>query len=140
RAHAAGALFILDEIVTGFRYALGGAQELFGIRPDLACFGKGMANGFPLAAVVGSADAMRAFERVFFSMTYSGEAVSLAAALATLKLLREERVVERLAALGTALRRGLPARGAPAESDVALLGNPPRSALQFASHELRGLW
>ena len=84
-AHSRGALFVLDEIVTGFRYALGGAQERYGIRPDLACFGKGMANGFPLAAVVGSADAMRAFERIFFSMTYSGETVSLAAALATLK-------------------------------------------------------
>jgi glutamate-1-semialdehyde 2,1-aminomutase/spore coat polysaccharide biosynthesis protein SpsF len=139
-AHEAGALFILDEIVTGFRYALGGAQERFGIRPDLACFGKGMANGFPLAAVVGSADAMRAFERVFFSMTYSGEAVSLAAALATLKLLREEPVIERLWALGRELRRGLADLVAAADFEVELLGNPPRSAFQFGSPELRGLW
>ncbi len=138
--HDAGALFILDEIVTGFRYALGGAQERFGIRPDLACFGKGMANGFPLAAVVGSADAMRAFERVFFSMTYSGEAVSLAAALATLKLLRDEPVIERLWALGTEVRRGLADLVAAADFEVMLLGNPPRSALQFSSQELRGLW
>ena len=139
-AHDAGALFILDEIVTGFRYALGGAQERYGIRPDLACFGKGMANGFPLAAVVGSAEAMRAFERVFFSMTYSGETVSLAAALATLKLLREEPVIERLWAVGTELRRGLADLVAAAEFEVELLGNPPRSALQFGSPELRGLW
>src|SRR6185503_19590199 len=117
RAHSCGALFVLDEIVTGFRYALGGAQERYGIRPDLACFGKGMANGFPLAAVVGTADAMRAFERIFFSMTYSGETVSLAAALATLKLLQEEPVIERLWALGTELRRGLADLVAAAEFD-----------------------
>jgi glutamate-1-semialdehyde aminotransferase len=139
-AHSCGALFVLDEIVTGFRYALGGAQERYGIRPDLACFGKGMANGFPLAAVVGSADAMRAFERIFFSMTYSGETVSLAAALATLNLLRSEPVIERLWALGTELRRGLADLVAGAEFEVELLGNPPRSALQFGSPELRGLW
>ncbi len=139
-AHERGALFVLDEVVTGFRYALGGAQERYGVMPDLACLGKGMANGFPLAAVVGSAEAMQAFERIFFSMTYSGETVSLAAAGATLAILRSEPVVERLWALGAELRRGLADLVAAAPFDVELLGNPPRSALQFGAPELRGLW
>lgn len=139
-AHRRGALFVLDEIVTGFRYALGGAQERYGVLPDLACFGKGMANGFPLAAVVGSADAMRAFEHVFFSMTYSGETVSLAAAAATLRMLRTEPVIERLWATGTVLREGLAELVADVPFDVRLEGNPPRSALVFGSDDLRGLW
>jgi glutamate-1-semialdehyde aminotransferase len=135
-----GALFVLDEIVTGFRYALGGAQERYGVVPDLACFGKGMANGFPLAAVVGSADAMRVFERIFFSMTYSGETVSLAAALATLRVLREEPVIERIWETGAAVRRGLADLIAGAPFDVRLDGNPPRSSLAFPSQELRGIF
>jgi len=139
-AHDAGALFILDEIVTGFRYALGGAQERYGVVPDLACFGKGMANGFPLAAVVGRADAMQVFERIFFSMTYSGETVSLAAALATLRMLRAEPVVERIWDTGAALRRGLAELIAGSGLDVRLEGNPPRSVLAFAGQEPRGLF
>jgi glutamate-1-semialdehyde 2,1-aminomutase/spore coat polysaccharide biosynthesis protein SpsF len=139
-AHSCGALFVLDEIVTGFRYALGGAQERYGIRPDLACFGKGMANGFPLAAVVGSADAMRVFEEIFFSMTYSGETVSLAAALATLRMLRDEPVIDRIWETGAALRRGLADLIAAAPFGVRLDGNPPRSSLAFESPELRGIF
>jgi glutamate-1-semialdehyde aminotransferase len=139
-AHSHGALFVLDEIVTGFRYALGGAQERYGIVPDLACFGKGMANGFPLAAVVGSADAMQVFERIFFSMTYSGETVSLAAALATLRMLRSEPVVETIWQTGAELRRGLADLIAGAPFAVRLEGNPPRSSLAFPAPELRGIF
>lgn len=95
-AHKHGALFVLDEIITGFRFAAGGAQELFGVMPDIACFGKGLANGYPLAAVVGRADVMREMEDVFFSFTAGGEAVSLAAAKATLLKIRREPVIESL--------------------------------------------
>lgn len=63
--HQAGALLIFDETITGFRFAKGGAQELFGITPDLSTFGKGMANGFPLSAVVGRRDVMLEMEEVF---------------------------------------------------------------------------
>ena len=62
--HAEGALLIFDEIITGFRYALGGAQELFGVVPDLAALGKGLGNGMPISAVVGRADVMREMEEV----------------------------------------------------------------------------
>ena len=138
--HRHGAVYILDEIVTGFRYALGGAQELYGIRPDLACYGKGMANGYPLSAVVGTAAAMEAFEEIFFSMTYSGETVSLAAALATLDVIESEPVIEHIWTRGTQLRRGLQRLVDQASFDVTLLGNPPRSALSFGDGDLRALF
>ena len=76
------ALLIFDEVITGFRLALGGAQEYFGVTPDLACFGKAMANGYPIAAVVGKREVMELFDEVFFSFTFGGEALSLAATAA----------------------------------------------------------
>jgi glutamate-1-semialdehyde 2,1-aminomutase/spore coat polysaccharide biosynthesis protein SpsF len=72
--HKNGAILIFDEIVTGFRYAAGGAQEYFGVTPDLAAFGKAMGNGMPIAAVVGRADLMSQMEEIFFSSTFGGEA------------------------------------------------------------------
>jgi glutamate-1-semialdehyde 2,1-aminomutase/spore coat polysaccharide biosynthesis protein SpsF len=145
-AHAHGALFILDEVVTGFRYALGGAQELFGIKPDLACLGKAMSNGFPLSAVVGSAEAMRAFESIFFSTTFGGEAVSLAASLATIDTIQSEPVIEHIWERGAQLRTGIDQMSSGASFGVTMSGNPPRSTLTFSdqtgdpSTVLRGLF
>lgn len=99
----AGALLIFDETITGFRFHNGGAQALFGVTPDLSCFGKGLANGFPLSAVVGRADVMAQMEEVFFSFTMGGETLSLAAAKATLNKLRAEPVVDHLTSLGRRL-------------------------------------
>ncbi len=99
-AHRHGALLIFDETITGFRFANGGAQALFGVTPDLATFGKGLANGYPVSAVAGRADVMKQMEEVFFSFTFGGEALSLAAAKATLLKLRREPVVERIASCG----------------------------------------
>ncbi|HEV7928643.1 MAG TPA: aminotransferase class III-fold pyridoxal phosphate-dependent enzyme, partial [Nitrosospira sp.] len=95
-----GALLIFDETITGFRYATGGAQEYFGITPDLATFGKGLANGYPLSAVAGRADVMCLLEEVFFSFTFGGETLSLAAAVATMKKLQTEPVIATLASQG----------------------------------------
>jgi glutamate-1-semialdehyde 2,1-aminomutase/spore coat polysaccharide biosynthesis protein SpsF len=102
-AHQHGAILVFDEIITGFRFALGGAQAYFGVTPDLACFGKAMGNGMPISAVVGRTDIMREMEDVFFSGTFGGEALSLAAAIATLDKMRRESVVERLWATGRAM-------------------------------------
>ena len=80
-----GALLIFDEMWTGFRLALGGAQQYFGVTPDLACYSKAIANGMPLAVLTGRAEVMRLLhEEVFFFSTFGGEALSLAAAMATL--------------------------------------------------------
>lgn len=95
-AHANGALLVFDETITGFRYANGGAQQLFGVTPDLATFGKGLANGYPVSAVAGRADVMRLMEEIFFSFTFGGETLSLAAALATLQKLEREPVIDTL--------------------------------------------
>jgi glutamate-1-semialdehyde 2,1-aminomutase len=106
-AHAHGALLVFDETITGFRYANGGAQHLFGVTPDLASFGKGLANGYPVSAVAGRADVMQLMEEIFFSFTFGGETLSLAAARVTLQRLKREDVCARLAAKGEALQRGL---------------------------------
>ena len=91
-----GALLVFDETVTGFRYALGGAQQEFGVTPDLATFGKGMANGYPLSALVGKTEYMDVVENIFFSGTFGGETLSLAAAKAALTKLRKEPVLQTI--------------------------------------------
>lgn len=108
-AHAHGALLVFDETITGFRYANGGAQEYFGVTPDLACFGKGLGNGFPISAVTGRADIMMLMEEVFFSFTFGGETLSLAAAKATLDVLATEPVTRHLADRGQEILDGLAA-------------------------------
>jgi len=103
-AHHHGSLFIFDEIVTGFRMDLKGAQHYFGVIPDLACFGKAMANGYPISAVVGRKDVMEEFDRSFFSFTFGGETVSLAAAMATIDVMINENVISHIWILGRKLK------------------------------------
>ena len=80
-----GIVLIFDETITGFRFSSGGAQELFAVTPDLSTFGKGIANGFPLSAVVGKRKIMKEMEEIFFSGTFGGELLSLAAAKVVLE-------------------------------------------------------
>ncbi len=101
-----GALLVFDEIITGFRYALGGAQELFGVIPDLAAFGKAMGNGMPISTVVGRADVMDEMEQVFYSGTFGGETLSLAASIAVIDKMRREPVIETLWRTGADLATG----------------------------------
>lgn len=108
-AHGAGALLVFDETITGFRYANGGAQERFGVTPDLATFGKGMANGYPVSAIAGRADVMKLMEEIFFSFTFGGETLSLAAALATMNKLQREPVVATMRSRGQKIIDGLQA-------------------------------
>jgi glutamate-1-semialdehyde aminotransferase len=96
-----GALLIFDEVVSGFRVALGGAQELFNVTPDLAAVGKGLGNGVSVSAIVGRADVMKLIdEDVFISTTFGGEATALAGALATLDLLEKPATFKHIRALG----------------------------------------
>jgi glutamate-1-semialdehyde aminotransferase len=100
-------LLVFDEMWTGFRFALGGAQERFGVQADLACYSKAIANGMPLAVLAGRSDVMRLCEKdVFFFTTFGGEALSLAAARATIHELRARSVPDYLARQGRVLRDG----------------------------------
>jgi len=106
RAHAAGAVVVFDEIITGFRLAPGGAQERYGVQADLVAFGKALGNGMPISAIVGRADLMDRLTDVFFSGTHGGEALSLAAANAVLDRL-DATAYETLYAQGERLRAGI---------------------------------
>lgn len=101
--HKAGAVLIFDEIITGFRFSRGGAQEQFKVIPDLATLGKGIANGFPLAAVVGKKEIMLEMEKVFISGTFGGELLSLAASKVVLQRHINEDVCGDLAEKGNKL-------------------------------------
>tara|TARA_B100000795_G_scaffold137028_1_gene102334 strand:- start:192 stop:1466 length:1275 start_codon:yes stop_codon:yes gene_type:complete len=101
--HKNNALLIFDETFTGFRYSLGGAQEFFNVIPDLATFGKGMGNGFPLSAIVGSNKIMQKVEDIFFSATFGGETLSLAAASAVISKYKKKHVVKHLYEIGAYL-------------------------------------
>ena len=83
-------ILIFDEIVTGFRFDRGGYQKLAGVTPDLACFSKAMGNGMPISALVGKKEYMRKSQKIFYSLTFGGEALSLAAAKSTLKVIDKE--------------------------------------------------
>jgi glutamate-1-semialdehyde 2,1-aminomutase len=129
-----GALLILDEMVTGFRWHIGGAQELYGIVPDLSCFGKALANGFSVSALAGRREVMRLgglehsdLPRVFLlSTTHGAETHALAAAIATMKIYQKEPVIERLHHQGTRLKTGMDQaiRHHGLESFVRVLGRP----------------
>ena len=103
-SHKAGALVIFDEIVSGFRIATGGGQERYGVKPDLATFGKGMANGMPLSAVCGRGEVMKKFEEAFFSTTFGGETLSLAAAKATIGEFQKHGVSKHMWGVGEMLK------------------------------------
>jgi glutamate-1-semialdehyde aminotransferase/spore coat polysaccharide biosynthesis protein SpsF (cytidylyltransferase family) len=105
-AHRHGALLVFDEIVNGFRLAIGGAQEYFGITPDLACFGKAMGNGFPISAIVGRRDVMELIDEVFFSFTFGGETTSLAAAKAVIEKMTSQPVIDHLWEQGQRIKDG----------------------------------
>lgn len=108
RTEEYGALFILDEVKTGFRVANGGAQELYGIRPDLATYAKALGNGYPIAAFGGRAEIMSIIGHgVSQGGTYTNNKPGVAAAYATLKLLREKPILQTIAARGWRLMNGL---------------------------------
>jgi glutamate-1-semialdehyde 2,1-aminomutase len=107
-----GALLIFDEVITGFRHALGGYQSICQVTPDLATFAKAIANGYPMAVLAGKRHLLEQFNttatgNVTFAGTYNGGAPAMAAALATIETLEREPVHEHLFALGDRMRLGL---------------------------------
>lgn len=102
-----GSVLIFDEVVTGFRFDIGGAQKLFNVTPDLTALGKGIANGHPLSAVAGKREIMNEMENIFFSGTFGGELLSLASAKATIQLYKKIDVCAELNFIGSTLATGL---------------------------------
>ncbi len=134
-----GIVLVFDEIVTGFRLAWGGAQERYGAIPDLACYGKAMAGGYPLSAVVGKKELLELADPghkargkyCFLSGTLTGNPVACAAGLAALGVLRQRGVYERLHALGQRLAEGLRQAGVRADVPLQVLGDGPVLQVYF---------
>jgi len=131
-AHRHGSLLIFDEVITGFRLAPGGAQEYFGVTPDLSAFGKAIANGYPLAAVTGRAEVMEQIaSTVFVSSTFGGDTVSLGAARATLQRIRGGGVIEHLWREGARLMDGFNALADEHGVPARMIGLAPRRIISF---------
>lgn len=140
-----GIVLIFDEVKTGFRIAPGGAQERYGVIPDLATFAKSMGNGYPVACFAGSTEVMNIIgpEKVVHGGTYSGNPVSLAAVDATLDILRGDSVYGKLESFGRRLIRGIQEVGEESRVDLMVNGMPEMFQLLFTSqhevHEYRDL-
>lgn len=127
-----GALLVFDEVVTGFRLALGGAQDVYGVTPDLAALAKAMGGGLPLAAVAGRRDLIeltvprsdRNERAVYMGNTLNGNPLSCAAGLAALEVLEEEGGPEKIAAAGSALATGFREAAARLGIPFQVLGPP----------------
>lgn len=126
-----GALLIFDEVVTGFRWGLGGAQEYYGVTPDLCCLGKSIANGMPLSAIAGKKEYMSELDHAFFSMTFGGECLSLAAGIATLQELKRKDY-SHIWKLGNLLDVGIKKAAADLGLDINFAGSAPRHNLTFS--------
>ncbi len=128
-----GALLVLDEVLTGFRLAPGGAQEYYGVQADLAGYAKALANGFPLSAYCGKREYMEMLNTFKITTTYAGETLSMAAAIATLDIMKREKVHEHIWAMGKRLMDGFNAMAADLGIAGRAAGLPPASWLRFES-------
>ena len=130
-------VLIFDELFTGFRWGMGGAQEYFDVTPDLACFGKAIANGMPVSCVCGSKEHMDQFDKVFYSGTYLAETLSLAAVIATLEKLKSHRVHDHIKKLGQYMIDKFTAlvQKHDIEDVVSIIGYPFKSVINLADGE-----
>lgn len=126
-----GAVLVFDEIVTGFRIARAGVQEYFSVTPDMAVYAKGMANGMPLSAYVGSRELMAVFEKAVVSSTYGGETLSLAAAKATIDTYLQQPVIEHFWQQGRRLWAAVNAICQKRSLPVSVQGFAPCPAWRF---------
>jgi glutamate-1-semialdehyde 2,1-aminomutase len=120
-----GIVLVFDEMLTGFRFAPGGAQEYFGVTPDLASFGKALANGFPLSAIAGQREILELMPTIFFSGTFGGETLSLAAAKVVLDRMATGEPTEQLADIGGRLIEKVEATRPTASKEFLTFGGHP---------------
>jgi glutamate-1-semialdehyde aminotransferase len=124
-----GTVLIFDEVITGFRFSLGGAQELLKTQADLVVHGKGIANGMPLAAITGKYQYMEKFNDVFYSSTYFGETSSLVAAREVINEMQEKPVIEQSWKLGEKIMNEFNRISDEIEIKIKMEGLPVRSLI-----------
>lgn len=135
-AHKHGALFILDEMRSGFRLALGGAQEYFNIQADLATFSKSMSNGYPISAIVGKADVLKGVSKTKMTATYFGSSAEMVAALATITILQNSDSIEHIWKIGRLFLKELKNLIQAHDIPVEVVGYPPFPFLQFTEPDI----
>jgi len=135
-----GILLIFDEVLTGFRLALGGAQEYFGVVPDLASFAKAVSNGYPLSIFSGKKRYMQVMDKIVVTTTYAGETLSIAAGLANLGVMRREKVHQHIWKMGNRLMQGLESIANDLGIETESIGLAPASQFIFKEKDekLRG--
>ena len=134
-AHQHGALFILDEMRSGFHLALGGAQEYYGVVPDLATFSKAISNGYAISVLAGRREFMQALSKTYVSSTFFTNSIAMAAAVATINKLRREQVIPHLWRIGQDLTAGLDRLAQEAGVEAQTIGLPPMPFLVFTYAE-----
>lgn len=138
-------LLILDEIVTGFRFDLMGAQKMFGVKGDLVCFGKGMGNGLPISAITGPEEFMKLFDDLWVSSTNNSEALSMAGTIATINEMKSKNTVDYCWKMGTELFEGWNKTASKYNLNAKMNGYPIRMKLECfdsknnPSNDLRAL-
>lgn len=139
--HANGALLIFDEVVNGFRFSIGGAQQYFGVTPDLSTFGKAAANGMPLSVVAGRKDIMEEVDKkIFISTTFGGDCLSLAAGIAVMKELESGEVNRAIWEKGTYLQENFRKLAKDIDVPIDLKGYPCRMSLEYTDYAGKRDW
>jgi glutamate-1-semialdehyde aminotransferase len=128
-------VLIFDEVKTGFRFGLGGAQKHFGVTPDLSTFGKAMGNGYPVSAVVGRKEIMEKVTHAWIASTFNGNVMSVAAGLATIRELERTNAIARFWPLGEQLMKGLDRIAAEAGIVGRSVGFGPMPFFKFPKEE-----
>ncbi|MGQ9677254.1 MAG: aspartate aminotransferase family protein [Chloroflexota bacterium] len=130
-----GCLFIMDDIRAGWRLNLRGSHRYFNTKPDIVCFGKAMSNGYAISAVMGKAPLMEEAKSIYFSATYFTAAVPMSAALATLKILERDNVVEHIYEMGSMLKRGICEQAEEFGVSITYSGHVAMPFIRFADDE-----
>lgn len=133
-------LLIFDEVITGFRSAPGGAQEYYGVKPDLAIFGKAIANGYPLSAIAGRSDIIelsKPGKGVFYAGTFNGHLISLAAASAVLELIKDGRIQKDLHEKSRELSKRVEEIATDLKINAKLYGFAGQFQIYFTSEEVQ---
>ena len=122
-------LLILDEVVTGFRFSLGGGQQYFNMKGDLVCFGKGMGNGLPISAITGKSEFMNIFDKLWVSTTNGSETLSLAGTIATITEMKEKKTIQQCWKIGKKLFDGWNKTADKYNISAKMIGYPIRMTM-----------